>query len=135
MRWTRMEDVEEEEFERRWEDKDVVFSDDEEGSIEDVIEDENGNPVMLQVNTPGVLGTMLGGRSVLVPMELVTDEDEDNIYLDINTDEANNLPEVDEDTPITENLVNRVYRNLDRMGIRTGRGTEMEERRTRMRRY
>ncbi|MEM2900608.1 MAG: PRC-barrel domain-containing protein [Thermoplasmata archaeon] len=119
MPWRRMEDIEEEEFIERWEDKNVIFSNNEVGTIEDVIEDEYGNPVMLQVNTPRARGRPFGGKSVLVPMELIIDEDENNVYLDLNTEEANNLPEVDEETPITDSLVDRVYRNLESMGIYT----------------
>lgn|GEM_PF-2870401 len=114
-----MENIEGEEFEERWEDKNVIFSNNEEGEIKDVIEDENGNPVMLQISTPG--HRPFGGKSVLVPMELIIDEDENNVYLDLDSEEANNLPAVDEETPITDSLVNRVYRNLEMMGIYTPR--------------
>ncbi len=100
-----------------WDEKSVIFVDDATGRVMDVIFDDERNERFLEVAVPYGRDFAESIKDVLIPTELIFDEDEDYIYVAISSDEALDLPAVKRYQKISEDLVERTYKDLQNIGI------------------
>ncbi len=121
-------------MDKPWEGRKIHLSDGDTAEIDNALVDNSGDPKFYHVKT-GWFGTEFRGKEVLLPSDLVN-QVENEYNSNLNKDQVESFPEWSDDTPITQNVIDKTLNRENELegktaqkGMRGGRTMEVREER------